>query len=152
MKLILRHTVATTKIFRFLNSYWIGSFRPTYFTLNKLMFMVPFSIGCREQEKSIAQEVNQHFLKTGFQCRESSSGTVARGFVPYPICWIIQRMREMLLVNPLSMTKENLELGKKKYNIYCSPCHGYFGEGDSRLQRTISKSSKYSFGKNKKLE
>ena len=28
---------------------------------------------------------------------------------------------------------ENLEIGKIKYDIYCSPCHGYFGEGDSRL-------------------
>jgi hypothetical protein len=30
--------------------------------------------------------------------------------------------------------KQNLLLGKTKYNIYCSPCHGYFGEGDSRLR------------------
>ncbi len=36
-------------------------------------------------------------------------------------------------VNPLTFTKENLDLGKIKYDIYCSPCHGYLGEGDSRL-------------------
>ena len=27
----------------------------------------------------------------------------------------------------------NKTSGKEKYNIYCSPCHGYFGEGDSRM-------------------
>ena len=29
--------------------------------------------------------------------------------------------------------KRTLAIGKQKYNMYCSPCHGYLGEGDSRL-------------------
>jgi mono/diheme cytochrome c family protein len=37
-------------------------------------------------------------------------------------------------VNPLLPTKEVLERGKSKYLIFCSPCHGNFGNGDSRLQ------------------
>jgi mono/diheme cytochrome c family protein len=25
-------------------------------------------------------------------------------------------------------------MGQKKYDTFCSPCHGYHGEGDSRLR------------------
>ena len=60
-------------------------------------------------------------------------GTVARGFKPYPYKNNPDEAGKML-VNPLIPTKENLELGKNKFNIYCSPCHGYLGEGDSRLR------------------
>jgi mono/diheme cytochrome c family protein len=27
-----------------------------------------------------------------------------------------------------------LEKGQSRYDTYCSPCHGYYGEGDSRLR------------------
>ncbi|MCP5063025.1 MAG: cytochrome c, partial [Ignavibacteriae bacterium] len=29
---------------------------------------------------------------------------------------------------------ENLKIGKRKFDIYCSPCHGYLAEGDSRMR------------------
>ena len=39
-----------------------------------------------------------------------------------------------VLANPFLPTNENIELGKAKYFTYCSPCHGYFADGDSRLR------------------
>ncbi len=102
----------------------------TYFTLNKLMFMVPFN-WMREQEKYIPQEVST-FFEDGFSMRNPVQGAVARGNMPYKFADKPDVAGEAL-VNPLSMTKENMELGKDKFDIYCSPCHGYFGEGDSRL-------------------
>ncbi len=102
----------------------------TYFTLNKLMFMLPFN-WMREQSKVIPQEKST-FFADGFGMRMPVNGTVARGKMPY-LYKGKPELAAVKLKNPLLPTKMNLELGKKKYNIYCSPCHGYFAKGDSRL-------------------
>ncbi|MCF6271445.1 MAG: DUF3341 domain-containing protein [Melioribacteraceae bacterium] len=103
----------------------------TYFTLNKLMFMVPFN-WMREQDKNIPQELST-FFEDEFAMRNPVAGTISRGNMPYK--YIGQPdIAGAELLNPLALSKENLELGKIKYDIYCSPCHGYFGEGDSRLK------------------
>jgi mono/diheme cytochrome c family protein len=65
--------------------------------------------------------------------RKPVEGTVARGFIPYEF----KGMPDSLVVpapNPLPFTQKYIDLGKKRYNSYCSPCHGYFGKGDSRLR------------------
>jgi mono/diheme cytochrome c family protein len=38
------------------------------------------------------------------------------------------------LTNPLLPTKEVLEIGKKKFLTFCSPCHGNYADGDSHLR------------------
>jgi hypothetical protein len=103
----------------------------TYFSLNKLMFMVPFN-WMMEQDKLVPQETSQVFAN-GFSMQPPVEGTIARGTIPYPYKGEPE-LAAKNLINPLSFTKENLDLGKKKYDVYCSPCHGYFGEGDSRLR------------------
>lgn len=102
----------------------------TYFGLNKLMFMPPFN-WMMEQDKIIPQESYSLFAD-GFGMRTPPEGTVARGQLNYPFSGKPEEAASKL-VNPLLPTKENLKLGEVKYNIYCSPCHGYLGEGDSRL-------------------
>jgi mono/diheme cytochrome c family protein len=37
------------------------------------------------------------------------------------------------LSNPLPVSKQVLLKGKEKYDTFCSPCHGYYGKGDSRM-------------------
>jgi mono/diheme cytochrome c family protein len=37
------------------------------------------------------------------------------------------------LINPIPVSMESLKLGQVKFDIYCSPCHGYNGDGASRL-------------------
>lgn len=103
----------------------------TYFTLNKLMFMPPFN-WMREQAKLIPQEKST-FFADAFSMRTPVEGTVSRDNLPYRFRGKPELAGEQL-INPLEMTIENLELGKIKFDIYCSPCHGYFGEGDSRLK------------------
>ncbi|MCF8260219.1 MAG: DUF3341 domain-containing protein [Melioribacteraceae bacterium] len=103
----------------------------TYFTLNKLMFMIPFS-WMMDQDKIVPQESYELFAD-GFGMRNPVEGTIARGQLPYEY---YQKPEEaaVALINPLFPTAENFALGKKKYDIYCSPCHGYHGEGDSRMR------------------
>jgi len=102
----------------------------TYVALNKLMFMQPFS-WMTEQPKVIAQERSTLFAD-GFGMRTPPAGTVSRGQIDYEFHGEPEKAA-VKLVNPLPPSIENLELGKTKYNIYCSPCHGLLGEGNGRL-------------------
>ncbi|MBN1299656.1 MAG: DUF3341 domain-containing protein [Melioribacteraceae bacterium] len=102
-----------------------------YFGLNKLMFMVPFN-WMVDQEKTVPQEAST-FFADGFAMRPPVNGTVMRGTLPYQFKGNPEDAGKFLK-NPLPQTEENFTLGKMKYDIYCSPCHGYFGEGDSRLR------------------
>jgi mono/diheme cytochrome c family protein len=102
----------------------------TYFTLNKLMFLPPFS-WMMEQSKIIPQD-NDKFFADGFSVRKPVEGTVAKGYMPYQ--YAKQPETASALKNPLPPTEANLALGKKKYNTFCSPCHGDFAKGDPRLR------------------
>jgi mono/diheme cytochrome c family protein len=64
--------------------------------------------------------------------RNPVTGTVSRDNIPY----MYKGMPDSLvkfMSNPLPVTQSILEKGKSKFNTYCSPCHGYFAKGDSRL-------------------
>jgi len=103
----------------------------TYYLLNKLMFMEPFSWMMKQQKLS-AQAMTT-FFQDGFSMREPVVGTVARGFKPYPYPADSVILAENNLINPLEYTEENLNAGKAKYNTFCSPCHDYHGTGQARL-------------------
>ncbi len=102
----------------------------TYFTLNKLIYMTPFN-WMMNQDKLNPQKGSDLFAD-GYGMRSPVDGTVARGFIPYP--YQGQTAPISVLANPLIPTNENIALGKEKYFTYCSPCHGYFADGDSRLR------------------
>ena len=102
----------------------------TYFTLNKFMYMVPYN-WMSEQDKVIPQEKSDFFADK-FGMREPVDGTVARGFIPYPYMGIAEPKE--YLVNPVLPTIESLALGKRKFLTFCSPCHGNYADGDSRLR------------------
>jgi len=103
----------------------------TYFTLNKLMYMQPFN-WMMVQNKLKAQQPSKVFTD-GIGMRQPVEGTVARGFMPYAFKGKPEEAGKYL-VDPLLPTKEVLEQGKSKYLTFCSPCHGNFARGDSRLQ------------------
>ena len=102
----------------------------TYVTLNKLMYITPFD-WMDYQNKLSAQEGSSIFAN-GEGMRSPVEGTVARGYMPYPYEGEANPMQ--VLSNPTIPTKQILDLGKRKFLTFCSPCHGNFGNGDSRLQ------------------
>lgn len=102
----------------------------TYITLNKLLFITPFG-WMSEQDKELPQK-KSIFFSDGFGMRKPVSGTVARGFFPYP--YMGQISPAVVLTNPLLPSEGVLALGKRKFLTFCSPCHGNFAEGDSRLR------------------
>ncbi|MEW6651989.1 MAG: quinol:electron acceptor oxidoreductase subunit ActD [Bacteroidota bacterium] len=102
-----------------------------YFSLNKLMNIVPFN-WMMEQEKQNPQQKSLVFAD-GFGMRQPVDGTIARGYLPYKYKGEPDLAAEKL-INPLPVSKEVLSLGQKKYDTYCSPCHDFQGTGVSRLR------------------
>ncbi|MCX7878273.1 MAG: DUF3341 domain-containing protein, partial [Ignavibacteria bacterium] len=103
----------------------------TYFILNVLLFLPPFD--WMHEQPRVNPQTPSTFFKDGWSMRKPVEGTVARGFIPYEF----KGKHDSLVIpsaNPLPLTKEVMDKGKKRYDTYCSPCHGYYGKGDSRLR------------------
>lgn len=109
----------------------------SYFTLNYVLYdVVPFD--WMRQQGRIDSQSESNFFANKSGMREPVTGTVARGFMPYEYAGMPDSVVK-LLANPVPVTKESLERGQDRYNIYCSPCHGYFGDGDGRLRDQFPK-------------
>jgi mono/diheme cytochrome c family protein len=118
------------KFILFLLSVAIVTSLATYFTLNHVLFLPPFDFMYR-QEKVDPQERSEYYTDN-ISMRTPVRGSVARGFIPYP--YMGQNEPAEVLTNPLPASNQVLELGRRKYDTYCSPCHGDFADGDSRLR------------------
>lgn len=102
-----------------------------YMHLNKLLYITPFD-WMTTQTRLNAQSQSVVF-KDGYGMRTPVEGTVARGFMPYQYK-DNQAEAALNLVNPMEANERNLEIGKKKFLTFCSPCHGNLGDGASRLR------------------
>lgn len=125
------HGVFEPKFLTFLFGTFIFTAALTYFSLNYVLYWQPFS-WMASQNKVSAQSKSTYY-SDGFGMRMPVDGTVARGYIPYPFKGN-QADASKYLVNPLVASKEVLAKGQDKFNTFCSPCHGYFGKGDSRLR------------------
>lgn len=66
----------------------------------------------------------------GSGMRVPPEGSVPRGYTPYPYAQAEIDRAGAELDNPLRLTREVLERGQERYNIYCLPCHGNTGKGN----------------------
>jgi len=126
-----KHKIFEPKFIGFLVVAAIITSGAAYFSLNKLMNMVPFT-WMMEQEKQNPQQSSLIFTD-GYGMRKPVEGTIARGYLPYAYKNQPDLAAEKL-INPLPFSKEVISLGQKKYDTYCSPCHDYQGTGLSRLR------------------
>ena len=101
-----------------------------YLALNVLLYLPPFD-WMMVQNKLKPQAASTLF-RDGIGMRQPVLGTVARGFLPYAFKGKPEEAGKSL-ANPLPVTQKVLDLGREKYLTFCSPCHGNFGRGDSRL-------------------
>jgi mono/diheme cytochrome c family protein len=127
-------TINPLKDFRFIRTIILTAIitsAATYFILNILLYLPPFS-WMHEQHKTKPQTFSG-FFSDGYSNRVPVGGTVARNFIPYEFKGLPDSLLKPV-VNPLPPTQEVIERGKNRFNIYCSPCHGYYGKGDSRLR------------------
>ncbi|MCC6636300.1 MAG: DUF3341 domain-containing protein [Ignavibacteriaceae bacterium] len=104
----------------------------TYFALNKLLYITPFN-WMEHQFRGVPQEKSDFFADSRMM-REPVAGTVARGHMPYEFKDSVAQPADPV-ENPLVNSPEIFKLGQKKYLTFCSPCHGDYGDGDSRLNQ-----------------
>ncbi|NCS80537.1 MAG: c-type cytochrome, partial [Ignavibacteria bacterium] len=102
----------------------------TYLTLNKLLYITPYNWLMNQNRVNVQSKST--FYADGFGMRKPVEGTVARGFIPYEYKGLAAPV--VPLSNPLLPTAQILQLGRKRFLTFCSPCHGNFGDGDSRLR------------------
>ncbi len=126
-----KHKILEPKFIGFLLFTALLTSGVSYFTLNKVLYMSPFN-WMMEQNKLNPQSTSTIFAD-GFGMRNPVEGTIPRGYLPYPYKGQPEAAG-VNLINPLPVTKQILDIGQKKFDIYCSPCHGFNGEGDSRLR------------------
>lgn len=108
----------------------VGVSGAAYFGLNRMVFMPPFN-WMSVQPRAVAQERNTVFAD-GRSMQETVEGTVPRHYLPDGFKDQPEQMGKYF-ANPLPRTQAVFDLGKQKYDTACSACHGYYGQGDSRL-------------------
>ena len=102
----------------------------TYLMLNVVLYLPPFD-WMMNQAKLKPQKPSALFAD-GIGMRTPVPGTVPRGFLPYAYAGQPDSAGKYL-ANPLPASAAVVERGHRKFLTFCSPCHGNFGRGDSRL-------------------
>jgi mono/diheme cytochrome c family protein len=74
------------------------------------------------------------FFEDGASARPLTPNTVARGLLMSDTLLYEGRVDGALAQEfPFPVTAEVMARGQERYNIFCSPCHGYSGYGDGRI-------------------
>lgn len=106
-------------------------------------------LGCRQglydQAKYEPYEANPLFAN-GMAARPLPAHTVARGHLREDLGYFTGATapNEYLASFPMEITREVLERGEQRFNIFCSPCHGKTGVGNGMIvQRGYKKPASY---------
>lgn len=120
------------------------------------MFSVLLSVGCRydmEDQPRYKVYKSSDWFKDGRASRELPDGTVPRGFLRENKSLYTGKVEgatgtaqtnaqgqqitfpDSVTELPMPVTEEVLDRGQEKFKIYCSVCHGAFGNGDGMIVR-----------------
>lgn len=106
------------------------------------MAIMTLATSCGEHEKPNFTYMPDMAYGPGYKAQEAQvdlaepamrtpvPGTVARNSEYYPLKPDQQDAAARQFTNPLKISKQVLERGRDRYNIYCVVCHGTYGEGD----------------------
>ena len=108
------------------NAGWIG-----------LIVSAVLLCGCRQdmhvQPKYVPEDLST-FFADGRSERPVVEGTVARGQLRTDELLYIGRVSGVVAdLFPFPITATDLSRGRERYNIYCSPCHDYTGNGQGMI-------------------
>jgi mono/diheme cytochrome c family protein len=130
-ELKVKNKIFEPKFILFLIAVAVLNSAAVYFAYNKLLYMNPFNF--MDNQAKLNPQVPGVLSPDSRGMLVPVEGTVARGHLPYLYAGNPADAGKYL-ANPLLPSKQNLEKGQQKFNTFCSPCHGYFAEGNSRLQ------------------
>jgi mono/diheme cytochrome c family protein len=124
------HRIFHPKFIGFLALASLLTITITYSGFNIIQYTAPFN--WMEFQPKLSAQSPTDFFEDGFSMRQPVEGSVARGFMPYLYTGKPDSAAKYLS-NSLPATKEVIAMGKVKYDTYCSPCHDFVGNGESRL-------------------
>jgi len=77
------------------------------------------------------------FFADGRSARPLIEGTVARGHLDDDVVYYTGKGPDGKFVDtfPFPITKEVIERGQQRFNVYCTPCHDRLGNGDGMIVR-----------------
>jgi Cytochrome C oxidase, cbb3-type, subunit III len=76
------------------------------------------------------------FFSDGLSARQPVDGTVPRGDLtlgPNELLYTGKLNGQPSEQFPYPVTKEIVERGRERYDVFCSPCHGFTGDGDGMI-------------------
>lgn len=76
-----------------------------------------------------------HFFADGRSARPRVPGTIAQGEEPFSTSNNEKTSTEQLKILPLPLSLQLLKRGQEGFNAFCTPCHGFVGEGDGMVVR-----------------
>lgn len=85
------------------------------------------------------------FFADGRSARNLPAGTVARGWLRDDDALYTGRVNgEFVDQFPFPIGRDELERGRQRFNIYCTPCHGRLGDGKGMVvQRGLRQAASY---------
>jgi Cytochrome C oxidase, cbb3-type, subunit III len=77
------------------------------------------------------------FFADGRSARPLIDGTVARGHLDEDAAYYTGKGPDGKFLDtfPFTVTKDVIERGQQRFNVYCSPCHDRLGNGDGMIVR-----------------
>ena len=114
--------------------------RGSVFTIFAIAVIALFSSACRQdmhnQPKYIPLRPSD-FFGDGRSQRPLIEGAVARGHLDDDDAFYTGRGPDGKFLDtfPFPVTKDVMQRGQQRFNIYCAPCHDRLGNGDGKIVR-----------------
>lgn len=96
---------------------------------------------CRPQQQMADQPAYQpfeasDFYADGMSARKPVDGTIARGHLrDESLLYTGRTGGAPSALYPFEITRVDLERGRERFEIFCTPCHGQTGQGDGMIVR-----------------
>ena len=123
------HARLRSSIFNF--EFSIFNLKPLLLIALALLSACRLDMHTQPKYKPLAQS---SFFDDGRSERPVVPGTVARGHLRIDEHLYAGRINGVVAdAFPFPITRQDLERGRERYNIYCSPCHDYTGSGQGTI-------------------
>ncbi len=114
------------------------TFHRRFLTTLAFVGLVAVAAGCRrdmfQQPYSKPLAPSDFFQDNHMASRPVVQHTVARGHLDADEAFFTGKIGTNLVSSfPMPITRELLERGRERFDIYCSPCHGRTGEGNGMI-------------------
>lgn len=90
-----------------------------------------------DQQPKYKAQAESNYFENGATMRPLVEGTVAQGWLREDSEYHYGKDNKgnFIKKTPVDVTLERVKRGQKRFNIYCAPCHGRIGDGQSVMNK-----------------